>query len=109
MLSLHRGHANLCLAPILVHVLLKRGPSSAGLSQVTLGRFLNLALVISETEVKDTNFPGLLGGLYVIMYAKCLRLAKEEIFKVPPTRAPAGPSISLTLLQFNRLPHVYLR
>ena len=50
MLSLHRGHANLCIAPILVHVLLKRGPSSAGLSQVTLGRFLNLALVISETE-----------------------------------------------------------
>ena len=54
------------------------------LSQVTLGRLLNLALVICETgRLMTQNLPGLLGGLHVIIYAKCSTPATEEMLRVP--------------------------
>ena len=50
--SLRRGHAHLLrIVSILVRVLLKLGPGSAGFKPGHLGgRFLNLALVICGTE-----------------------------------------------------------
>lgn len=68
------------------------------LSQVTLGGFLNLSLVICETERLMVQIFQGLGGLDVIICAKCLMPAVEEIFYMSPQFPSALP---LQALQFH--------